>query len=195
MRLYLTFPNALRGDLLTEEVIDALKDAGAYMIVFSIESGSPRIQKFIKKNLNLEKIVQMIRYADSRGIITKSAFMIGFVTETREEIQQTIDLAMSLPLLHGSFLAVTPYENTELYRITKEYDPDFDPGKNAQFIGYSPSYTKKMGYDLPKIQRWAYTHFYFRSTRLLRMLRRFPRPFHFLRCFFVEGVRAFVGIR
>jgi radical SAM superfamily enzyme YgiQ (UPF0313 family) len=195
MHLYLSFPNALRGDLLTEEVIDALKDAGAYMITFSIESGSERIQKLIRKNLNLEKIVKMIRYADSRGIITKSAFMIGFVTETKEEIQQTIDLAMSLPLLHGSFLTVAPYENTELYTITKEHEPDFVPGKNAQFIGYSPSYTKKMGYDLLKIQRWAYTHFYFRSTRLLRMLWRFPRPIHFLRCFFSEGLRAFIGIR
>jgi radical SAM superfamily enzyme YgiQ (UPF0313 family) len=195
MKLYITFPNALRGDRLTEEVIDALKDAGTYMIVFSIESGTERIQKLIQKNLNLEKIVKMIRYADSRGIITKSAFMIGFVTETREEIQQTIDLAMSLPLLHGSFLTVAPYENTELYNITKKYDPDFDPGKNAQFIGYSPSYTKKMGYNLPKIQRWAYTRFYFCSTRIPRMLWRFPRPLHFLRCFLSEGIRAFIGIR
>lgn len=195
MRLYLTFPNALRGDLLTEEVIDALNDAGTYMIVFSIESGSERIQKLIKKNLNLEKIVKMIRYADSRGIITKSAFMIGFITETREEIQQTIDLAMSLPLLHGSFLTVAPYENTELYAITKQHDPTFDPGKNAQFIGYSPSYTKDMGYDLLKIQRWAYTHFYLRSLRVPRMLWRFPRPFHFLKCFLSEGIRAFIGIR
>jgi anaerobic magnesium-protoporphyrin IX monomethyl ester cyclase len=195
MHLYLTFPNALRGDLLTEEVIDALKDAGAYMIVFSIESGSARIQKLINKNLNLEKVIRMIRYADSRGIITKSAFMIGFVTETREEIQQTIDLAMSLPLLHGSFLTVAPYENTELCSITRKHDPGFDPGKNAQFIGYSPSYTEKMGYDLPKIQRWAYTRFYFCSARLPRILWRFPRPFHFLRCFFSEGIRVFFGTK
>jgi len=195
MRLYLAFPNALRGDILTEEIIDALKDAGAYMLAFSIETATERMQKLIRKNLDLEKIVKMIRYADSTGLITKSAFMIGFVTETREEIQQTIDFAVDLPLLHASFLTVAPYENTELYDITRQYDPDFSPGKNAQFIGYSPSYTRKMGYDLPKIQRWAYTRFYFSSPRLLRMLWRFPRPFHFLRIFFVEGFRAFIGMR
>jgi len=195
MKFFLTFPNAIRGDRLTEEVIDALKDAGAYMLVFSIEAGSDRIQKLIKKNLNLEKTVRMIRYADSVGLITKCAFMIGFITETREEIQETIDLAMSLPLLHGSFLTVSPYENTELYNITKEHDPTFDPGKNAQFIGYSPSYAEKMGHDLPDIQRRAYMQFYFHSTRILKMLWRFPRPFHFLKCFLSEGIRAFVGIR
>ncbi len=102
---------------------------------------------------------------------------------------------MSLPLLHGSFLTVAPYENTELYNITKERHPDFEPGKNAQFIGYSPSYAKEMGYDLPGIQRRAYTRFYFCSTRLIRMLWRFPRPLHFLKCFLGEGIRAFVGIR
>ena len=195
MRLYLTFPNAIRGDRLTEEVIDALEDAGTYMLVFSIESASPRIQKLIKKNLNLEKTIEMIRYADSKGIITKCAFMIGFVTETREEIQQTIDLAMDLPLLHGSFLTVAPYANTELYKITKQHHPDFEPGKNAQYIGYLPSYAEEMGHDLPAIQRRAYTRFYLRSTRLIRMLWRFPRPLHFLKCFISEGLRAFVGIR
>lgn len=195
MKLYLTFPNAIRGDRLTEEVIDALKDAGAYMLVFSIESGSPRIQKLIKKNINLDKTVEMIHYADSVGLITKCAFMIGFVTETREEIQQTIDLAMSLPLLHGSFLTVAPYENTELYNITREYHPDFDPGKDAQYIGYLPSYAEEMGYDLPGMQRRAYTRFYLCSARLIRMLWRFPRPLHFLKCFFKEGIAAFVGIR
>jgi len=195
MKIYLTFPNAIRGDRLTEEVIDALRDAGAYMLTFSIEAGSPRMQKLIKKNLDLDKTVEMIRYADSKGLITKCAFMIGFVTETKEEIQQTIDLAMSLPLLHGSFLTVAPYENTELYNITKERHPDFDPGKNAQFIGYSPSYAEETGIDLPAIQRRAYTRFYLRSTRLIRMLWRFPRPLHFLKCFFSEGIRAFVGIR
>jgi radical SAM superfamily enzyme YgiQ (UPF0313 family) len=195
MKLYLTFPNAIRGDRLTEEAIDALKEAGAYMLTFSIESGSPRIQKLIKKNINLEKTVEMIRYADSVGLITKCAFMIGFVTETREEIQQTIDLAMSLPLLHGSFLTVAPYENTELFQITKEHHPDFDPGKNAQYIGYLPSYAEEMGHDLPKIQRQAYMRFYLFSTRLIRMMWRFPRPLHFLKCFLKEGISAFVGIR
>ncbi len=195
MKLYLTFPNAVRGDRLTRGVIDALKDAGAYMLVFSIESGSPRIQKLIKKNINLDKTIEMIRYADSVGLITKCAFMIGFVTETREEIQQTIDLAMSLPLLHGSFLTVAPYENTELYNITREHYPDFDPGKNAQFIGYLPSYAKEMGHDLPRIQRRAYISFYFHSGRLLKMLWRFPRPLHFLWRFFKEGIAAVVGIR
>jgi hypothetical protein len=137
----------------------------------------------------------MIRYADSKGLITKCAFMIGFVTETREEIQQTIDLAMSLPLLHGSFLTVAPYEHTELYEITKKHHPDFEPGRNAQFLGYVPSYAKEMGNDLPAIQRRAYTRFYLRSTRLIRMLWRFPRPLHFLKCFLGEGIRAFVRIR
>ncbi|RJP74341.1 MAG: radical SAM protein [Candidatus Abyssobacteria bacterium SURF_17] len=195
MRLYISFPNGLRGDLLTPEIIDALKDVGAYELIFAIESASPRIQKLIKKNLNIEKAAEMIRYADSRGIITKSAFMIGFVTETKEEIEHTINFALSLPLLHASFFSVCPYPNTELYEITKKYDPDFTQGENVQFYGYVPSYAQKMGYDLPKIQRWAYVRFYFGSARLLRMLWRFPRRMHFLKCFFIEGLRAFVGIR
>ena len=195
MRLYLSFPNALRGDLLTEEVVDALKDAGTYLMVFAIESASPRIQKLIKKNLNLEKIFKMIRYADSRGIITKAFFMIGFPTETKEEIQQTIDLAMSLPLLHAAFFTVIPHKNTELYEITKELCPDFNLWDNTFYYGHSPTYTREMGIDLPKMQRWAFVRFYFGSTRLLRLVWRFPRRIHFLKRFFGLGLRAFIRIR
>ncbi len=195
MRVYLSFPNGLRGDLLTEEVLDALKDVGAYMIVFPIESASPRIQKLIKKNLNLEKVTRMIRYANSRGIITKGYFMLGFVTETEEEIRQTVDMALSLPLLHVSFFTVIPQKNTELYEITKKHDPEFDLWDNTQYYGHSPSYTQKMGIPLPKIQRWAFVRFYFFSTRLPRLLWRFPRRIHFLTRFFSLGLRAFMGMR
>jgi anaerobic magnesium-protoporphyrin IX monomethyl ester cyclase len=195
MRLYLSFPNGVRGDVLTEEVVDALRDAGVYMMAFAIESASPRIQRMIRKNLDLEKVVKMIRYADSRGIITKCAFMIGFVTETKEEIRQTIDLALSLPILHVSIFIVVPYENTELYRITKEFEPQFSLEKNIQFYGYSPPYAKKMNYNLPKIQRWAYFRFYLCSLRLPRLLWRFPRRLYFLKHFLDDGAKAFMQMR
>jgi len=195
MKLYLSFPNGLRGDLLTREVIDALQGAGAYMMTFAIESASDRIQKLIRKNLDLPRTYEMIRYADSRGIITKAFVMLGFVTETEQEIRQTIETVLDLPLLQVSFFTVVPQVNTELFAITKGIDKDFELGSRAQYWGHSPTYTNRSGHDLPKVQRRAYLRFYFCSTRLLRLLWRFPRRLHLLKCFLLTGVEGLVRIK
>ncbi|MFN7971731.1 MAG: radical SAM protein [Acidobacteriota bacterium] len=189
MKLRLCFPNALRGDLLNEEVLHALKRAGTYMITVAVESGSPRIQEMIKKDLDLDKVAKNIRYADSIGIITKGYFMMGFVTETREEIERTIDLAVELPLLQVGFFTVVPQKDTGLFDVTVEHAPDFRYGDAPHYFQAAPTYTKAQGYDLPKLQRKAYMRFYLASPRLLRMLWRFPRRGHFLYRFVLQGAR------
>ncbi|MFN7972050.1 MAG: radical SAM protein [Acidobacteriota bacterium] len=189
MKLYFCFPNALRGDLLTEEVLDALRSAGTYMITVAIESGNARIQEMIKKDLDIAKVAKNVRYADSIGIITKGYFMLGFVTETRAEIQETIDLALGLPLLQASFFTVVPQKSTELFDVTMENAPDFEYGNAPHYFKNAPSYTKAQNYDLPRVQRWAYVRFYILSTRLWKMLWRFPRRLHFLYRFAANGAQ------
>lgn len=189
MKLRLCFPNALRGDLLNEEVLHALKRAGTYMITVAVESGTPRIQEMIKKDLDLDKVVKNVRYADSIGIITKGYFMMGFVTETKDEIQRTIDLAVELPLLQVGFFTVVPQKATGLFDVTIDKAPDFQYGDAPHYFQNAPTYTKRQGYDLPKLQRWAYIRFYLGSPRLLKMLWRFPRRGHFLYRFVVQGAR------
>ena len=55
----LAFPNGLRGDLMDRDLIFKLKEAGTFFITYAIETGSPRLQKFIKKNMNLEKLKEI----------------------------------------------------------------------------------------------------------------------------------------
>ena len=44
-KLALTFPNGFRGDILDEELVVLLKQAGMYRCMVAVESASPRIQK------------------------------------------------------------------------------------------------------------------------------------------------------
>jgi len=184
IKIYISFPNGLRGDVLTEAVIDALVDAGAYSMTFAIESASPRIQKLIKKNLNLEKAKDMIRYAYGKGVITRCFFMIGFVTETEKEVKQTVDLALELPLLHAAFFTVAPQKNTELFEITKKLDPEFNVEKGSHYFGNLPSY---IDYDLPAIQRRAYMRFFFSPVRMFHYFWRLPRKLQFIRMMLIAG--------
>ncbi|OQX62352.1 MAG: hypothetical protein B5M56_06595, partial [Desulfococcus sp. 4484_241] len=57
LKLKLVFPNGVRTDILTQQEIDALVDAGTYYTSFALETGSPRLQKLVGKNLDIEKFV------------------------------------------------------------------------------------------------------------------------------------------
>ncbi|MCX8064966.1 MAG: B12-binding domain-containing radical SAM protein, partial [Candidatus Hydrogenedentes bacterium] len=93
LKLKLSFPNALRADLITEEVADALIEAGTYISSLALETGSPRLQKFTCKRLNIPKFLKAVEMMDKRKIYTHGFCMLGFPTETEEELLQTINVA------------------------------------------------------------------------------------------------------
>ena len=116
LKINLSFPNALRADLLTEDDIRLLKRAGTYSLALAVETASPRLQKLIKKNLNIPRVTEAIRTAVKLRIFTTGYFMIGFPTETREEIEATIDYACRSLLHSALFFTVIPHPATELGR-------------------------------------------------------------------------------
>ena len=65
-RLKLTFPNGFRGDILDEELVLLLKQAGMYRCMVAVESAVPRIQKVMKKNLKIEKVQRIVDFIASR---------------------------------------------------------------------------------------------------------------------------------
>ena len=58
LKLNFFFPSALKGDLLDKEGIDLMIEAGGLGVNISLESGSDRLQKVMRKNLNLDKFYE-----------------------------------------------------------------------------------------------------------------------------------------
>ena len=54
MDICLRFPNGMRADILDRDILLALKDARTFAMCVAIETASERLQKLIKKNLDLE---------------------------------------------------------------------------------------------------------------------------------------------
>ena len=61
------FPTALKGDLLNREVIDVMMAGGAVGVNVSLESASDRMQKVMRKNLNIEKFRENLEYICKNG--------------------------------------------------------------------------------------------------------------------------------
>ena len=100
----LHFPNGLRTDMLEPEDMALFKQAGTVSAAFAIETSSPRLQKMIHKNLNIEKASAAINASVKAGIYSTGYFMIGFPTETYEEASATVEFAVRSSLHRALFL-------------------------------------------------------------------------------------------
>ena len=80
----------------TDEQIEMLKKSGADTLKFGAESGSNRILELMEKGIHWEDTVKANLRAKKHGIIPAFSLIVGFPTETFDEINQTIDLFIRL---------------------------------------------------------------------------------------------------
>ncbi len=114
------FPNGLRADILTEEFIDLMVAAGTVDVALALESGSPRIQKLIHKNLNLDKFLTNIQYIAEKHphVFLELQTMFGFPTETEEEALMTLETIKKVKWIDFPNLHVLKiFPNSEIYKL------------------------------------------------------------------------------
>ena len=88
-----------RTDIDLRGLLPKMKTAGCWAMFFGIESASPRLQKEMKKGLKRDDVVSTIRALSDLGIQSTCSFVIGFPTETAEELSSTIALGAELKLI------------------------------------------------------------------------------------------------
>ncbi len=179
MRVKMAFPTGLRADLLTGPAIDALADAGMFWCGFSLETGSPRLQKYTCKVMNIPKLLAAGEHVTRRGVFCNLYCMLGFPTETEEEIRQTIDTACASPFHTAAFYTVTPFPGTVLYDIVKETHPEKLQGlryDDMDFSGMRVNLSDLPDEKLFYYQRSALRRFYGTPKRLYRLARNHPQP-------------------
>ena len=107
--------NGVFVNTLTRDMIKKMKEAGCYQITFSIESGSRNSLKLMKKNVNLEKVKPLVRYAKKLGISCHATFVLGIPGETVEDIKKSFQFASYCDFDSASFFIVSPLPGSELY--------------------------------------------------------------------------------
>ena len=167
-----------RLDCLDYEMIDAMIDSGMYNIYFGVETGSPRMQKLINKNLKIENAVEIIDYLNNKNVDVITSFIYGYPEETEEDISYTLSLIGALLNLKNveinthlcAFLPQTPltqkykdflvptqqYSNfTGEYAIEECKDIiDNNPELFAQVMEYKTELRSKLRYFAVFIRLW-----------------------------------------
>ncbi len=178
----LAFPNGMRGDRLPDGLLDLMKEAGVYKVNLGIESGDERIQKMIRKGLSLEAIKDGIERTASRGIFTHGFFMLGFPTETEEEMRRTIDFAAASDLHTAGFAILSPFPGTEVSRMAAEAgkEVEFDPD-DASYQKVTANLSAVDDATLERMHRTAHWKFYGSPRRAWRIVSTMPKPMDFVK--------------
>jgi radical SAM superfamily enzyme YgiQ (UPF0313 family) len=113
---YLKWSCFSRPDTLNREMLEYMKKAGCSRIYFGIESGSQKMLDFYNKGLQIAEVKDNLLYCRSLGIETVGFFMVGAPDETPDDLQQSIDFAISSKLDFITIFQFVAYPGTPIFR-------------------------------------------------------------------------------
>lgn len=111
---------------LTDAELGLIRDGGGHSMSLGVESGSPRILGLIKKDSRSQTsaVLEFNRRVAKLGIVACYNLMMGFPTESLEELAQTISLFLRLMNENENALCLlntyTPFPGTELFDVCQE---------------------------------------------------------------------------
>jgi len=89
-KLRILWSDCARANFLNRQLLQKMRDAGCIRLIFGIETGSPRLLRYIRKEIVVEQLEQAIRWAHELGIWTGIEIICGLPYEQEQDIQDTI---------------------------------------------------------------------------------------------------------
>jgi radical SAM superfamily enzyme YgiQ (UPF0313 family) len=107
-----------RVDQTDEDLLRLMKESGLVQLDFGVESGSEKILKVLGKGGHgdrTEQIMKSFELCRKLDIRTLATFIIGNPEETREDIEQSFQVAKDIKADYTAFYFLTPYPGTDIY--------------------------------------------------------------------------------
>lgn len=131
-----------RVDLKEEEIVLMAK-SGCYAIGLGVESGSPRILKFLQKGIKLENVKRTFKLLAKHDIGPGLYVMAGLPTETVEDFKMTLQLVKRLSYRWCEYMIYRPYPGTVLYNYCVDNNLFKPPEKLAEWVNFCDLYDAK----------------------------------------------------
>ncbi|WP_165054840.1 MULTISPECIES: B12-binding domain-containing radical SAM protein [unclassified Adlercreutzia] len=111
-----------RADTVSPEMLRAMAGAGCRIVYYGIESGSQRILDLVGKRETLAQMADAVRWTHEASMRSWGFFIIGFPSETAEEIERTIAFASEINLDYAEFFICSAFPGSPLYEHAVEQD-------------------------------------------------------------------------
>jgi len=168
---------------ITEANLKLAKKSGCNYLFFGIESGSNRVLKLMKKDMNLRQAEKIFTMCHKFGINTHAFLIIGYPGERLNDIKKTEKFIRKVKPDSVSFFHATPFPGSELYDIIKKNGHRIPSYEDYYLIGDG-----KSGYEseISKELLSKCIHNYF-----LPFLR-YHDPSPYIRSLFASSMRHFL---
>lgn len=106
----------LRVDMVDEEMLNVMKEAGCFIVSYGFESASDKILNSMNKHINKNDIETAMELTRKAGIGIQGYFIFGDIAETKETAYETLDFWNKHKDYHITMGYVRPYPGSELWK-------------------------------------------------------------------------------
>lgn len=111
----------LRVEMVAEDLLKSLKNAGCEMVEMGIESGNEWIRKeILNRRMTNNQIINVFDSAHKLGLKTRAYNMIGLPEDTPETVKETINLNKRVKPSEVAVFYFYPFKGTKLYDVCKD---------------------------------------------------------------------------
>ena len=122
---------------LDEKDIALMARSGCTWVGLGVESGSPRVLAFLRKDIKLEDVEKTCRLLAKHKIGPGIYLMAGLPTETVEDFTMTLQLLKKLHFQSYEYMIYRPYPGTVLYDYCVNNGLFTPPAKLADWANFS----------------------------------------------------------
>ena len=152
-----------RVDLMREETLRELRDAGLTAITIGIETpDEATLKRYSRVAINDDRQRDFVMLCRELGIRSVAGFMIGFPGDTQQSIWDVLNYARVVNPTYANFNIVTPYPGTGFYDEVEDQIADHDYSK---YSVYQPvmKYENLTASQVAEMHGKCFEKFYFRA--------------------------------
>lgn len=135
-RLPFTWVCLSRVDRLDSAIVGLMREAGCVRVYLGLESGNDETLRLMGKQATVAEGIEAVRLFREAGIETSAFFIVGYLGETEQSVDDTLTLASSLPLDEISINVPFPLPGSPLFSRVGSVDTtvDWDKANDITFI-------------------------------------------------------------
>jgi len=147
-KLNLKWACAARVTSITDEIAKLIKSAGCDRVSLGLESGSPKMLKYMNKCITLEQVSKAFNICKKLNLQTNIFLMVGLPGEDSKTINETIEFTKKLSMSKVMYLPSVyhVFPGTQTYELAKKQgfisDDYWLTEKTAPFYTYENSRLK-----------------------------------------------------
>ncbi|MCO5233272.1 MAG: B12-binding domain-containing radical SAM protein [Chitinophagales bacterium] len=178
-----------RVDLIDEEVLIAMKQAGCQKITFGVESGNEQVRYKTGKKITNQQFIDAFRLCKKYDIRTMANFIIGHPGETVEQVEESISFSKKIDPFNVFFTRMVPLPDVYIYsqavrkgEIESDIWIQYMKGKIGHPVYYTSTIPQK---KIEKLYKKALLSYYVSWSTFRKYLPLFNNPKYFFKVIIV----------